>query len=176
MTVETRRRIPSALLGRGNECQVLDAVLAATREGDAQSICLHGEPGIGKTELLNYAVDAAGDFTVLRTAGSEAEMELAYASLPDFLRPGEIDLAQLPEPQRTALDVVFGRKTGLAPDPMLVGLALLNVLSAMSAQRPVLCVVDDAQWLDSASAQVIGFTARHLSKDAIAPSSSQLAH
>ncbi|HEY2597532.1 MAG TPA: AAA family ATPase, partial [Candidatus Dormibacteraeota bacterium] len=143
-------------------------MLAATREGDASAICLHGEPGIGKTELLNYAVDSASDFRVLRTAGTEAEMELAYASLQEFFRPDPSALGRLPGPQRKALETVLGRQAGVAPDPMLVGLALLNVLSALSAERPVLCVVDDAQWLDSSSAQVIGFAARHASKDAVA--------
>jgi DNA-binding CsgD family transcriptional regulator len=168
MTLDPRPQSSSLLYGRDNECQVLDALLAATRGGDAGAICLHGEPGIGKTELLNYAVGSASDFRLLRTAGSEAEMELAYASLQEFFRPGLSPLGQLPGPQRRALEIVLGRQAGVAPDPMLVGLALLNVVSALSAERPVLCVVDDAQWLDSSSAQVIGFAARHASKDAVA--------
>jgi DNA-binding NarL/FixJ family response regulator len=155
-------------LGRENECQVLVALLAATREGDGGAICLHGEPGIGKTELLNYVVDTASDFTVLRTAGSEAEMELPYAGLQEWFRQGASHLREVPEPQRNAVEIISGRQDGMAPDPMLVGLALLNLLSAMSTQRPVLCVVDDAQWLDSSTASVVGFTARHLSKDAVA--------
>ena len=168
MSSDSRRRLPWLLFGRDNERQVLEALLAATRAGDAGVMCLHGEPGIGKTELLNYAVDSATDFKVLRTAGSEAEMELPYASLQEFFRPGASSLGQLPDPQRKAVEIVLGRQAGRPPDPMLVGLALLNVVSALSAERPVLCVVDDAQWLDSSSAQVIGFAARHVSKDAVA--------
>jgi hypothetical protein len=168
MILDPRRRLSGLLYGRENECQVLDALLAATREGDASAICLHGEPGIGKTELLNHAVTSAGDFRVLRTSGTEAEMELAYASLQEFFRPDPSSLGQLPAPQRKALEIVLGRQDGVAPDPMLAGLALLNMLSALSGEHPVLCVVDDAQWLDSSSAQVIGFAARHASKDAIA--------
>ncbi len=95
-------------------------------------------------------------------------MESAYASLQEFFRRAAGALDQLPGPQHKAIDIIFGREDGIAPDGMLVGLALLNVLSEMSAERPVLWVVDDAQWLDSSSAQVIGFAARHLSKDAVA--------
>ena len=168
MTLDAGGQLSRVLFGRDNECQVLDALLAATREGDAGALCLHGEPGIGKTELLNYAVESASDFRILRTAGSEAEMELAYASLQEFFRPGPTSLGHLPDPQRKAFEIVLGRQAGAAPDPMLVGLALLNVVSALSAERPVLCVIEDAQWLDSSSAQVIGFAARHVSKDAVA--------
>ena len=168
MSSDSRRRLPWSLFGRDNERQVLEALLAATRAGDAGVMCLHGEPGIGKTELLNYAVESATDFKVLRAAGSEAEMELPYASLQEFFPPGASSLGQLPDPQRKAVEIALGRQAGRPPDQMLVGLALLNVVSALSAERPVLCVVDDAQWLDSSSAQVIGFAARHMSKDAVA--------
>ena len=168
MSLETHRRVSGFLLGRENECRVLDALLAATREGNSAALCLHGEPGIGKTELLNYAIESAGNFTLLRISGNEAEMELPYASLHEYFRPEADSLEQLPEPQRRAVDIVFGRQSGTGPDPMLVGLALVNVLSTMSARTPVLCVVDDAQWLDSSSASVIGFAARHMSDDAVA--------
>jgi DNA-binding CsgD family transcriptional regulator len=168
MAADSRRQSSRLLFGRDNERQVLDALLASARAGDAGALCLHGEPGIGKTELLNYAVDSASDFTVLRTAGSEAEMELPYGSLQELLRTASNSLGQLPDPQRRALEIVLGRQAGVAPDRMLVGLALLNVVSALSTERPVACVVEDAQWLDSSSAQVIGFAARHVSKDAVA--------
>src|SRR5580704_5796433 len=168
MSPDARRQSSRLLYGRDNECRVLDALLAATRGGDAGVLCLHGEPGIGKTELLDYVVDSTRDFRVLRTAGSEAEMELPYASLLEFFRPGPSSLGHLPDPQRKALEIVLGQRAGIAPDPMLVGLALLNEVSAISAEQPVLCIVDDAQWLDSSSAQVIGFAARHASKDAVA--------
>ena len=156
------------LLGRANECEVLESLLATTRSGEGGAIVIHGEPGIGKTALLEYAVTSAHEFTVLRTVGNEAEMELPYASLQDFFRPAASAVEQLPQPQQRAIEVVFGRRDGEAPDRLLVGLGLLNLLSELSAQRPVLCVVDDTQWLDAASAQVISFAARHVSKDAVA--------
>jgi DNA-binding CsgD family transcriptional regulator len=159
---------PKGLLGRANECQVLESLLATTRNGEGGAIVVHGEPGIGKTAVLEHAITSAREFAVLRTVGNEAEMELPYASLQDFFRPASGAVEQLPQPQRRALEVVFGRRDGEAPDRLLVGLGLLNLLSELSAQRPVLCVVDDTQWLDAASAQVISFAARHVSKDAVA--------
>jgi DNA-binding CsgD family transcriptional regulator len=156
------------LLGRTNECQVIEALLAASRKGQGGAIVVLGEPGIGKTALLEHAATSAHEITVLRTVGSEAEKELAYASLQDLFRPTGGAIAQLPEPQKRAIEIVFGRSVGQAPDPLLVGLGLLNLLSELSAECPVLCVIDDAQWLDAASAQVISFAARHISHDAVA--------
>jgi DNA-binding CsgD family transcriptional regulator len=156
------------LIGRTNECQVLDAFLAATRKGEGGAIVLHGEPGIGKTALLEYAVLSATDFDVLRTVGSEAEMELPYAAFLELLRPGADRVEQLPAPQRKAIEIVLGEREGDAPDRLLVGLALLNLLSELGSKRPLLCVVDDAQWLDTSSAQAMGFAARHISRDAVA--------
>ena len=156
------------LLGRANECQALEALLAMTRKGEGGAIVVHGEPGIGKTALLDHAVNSAHEFTVLRTVGNEAEMELPFASLQDFFSPAVSAIPQLPQPQRRAIEVVFGRRDGEAPDRLLVGLGLLNLLSELSTQRPVVCVVDDTQWLDASSAQAISFAARHISKDAVA--------
>jgi hypothetical protein len=140
----------------------------ASRIGHGGAIVVLGEPGIGKTALLEHAATLAHEITVLRTVGNEAEMELAYASLQDFFRPTGGAIAQLPQPQRRSVEIVFGQRDGQAPDPLLVGLGLLNLLYELSAQCPVLCVIDDAQWLDAASAQVISFAARHISKDAVA--------
>ena len=159
---------PTRLFGRTNECQVLEDLLMTTRSGEGGTIVVHGEPGIGKTALLEYAAATAHDFTVLRTVGNEAEMELAYASLQDFFRPAVGEVEQLPQPQRQAVEIVFGRRDGEAPDRLLVGLGLLNLLSQLSASRPVLCIVDDMQWLDTSSAQAITFAARHIARDAVA--------
>jgi DNA-binding CsgD family transcriptional regulator len=168
MTTDPGRVTSKSLLGRENESQVLEALLAAARKGEGGAIVVHGEPGIGKTALLEHAVALAGDFNVLRTVGNEAEMELPYASLQEFFRPGLGEVEQLPQPQRRAVEIALGRSDGTAPDRLLVGLGLLNLLSLLSAARPVLCVVDDAQWLDTASVQAVAFTARHVSKDAVA--------
>jgi predicted ATPase len=156
------------LLGRKNECQVLDDFLAATREGEGGALVVHGDPGIGKTALLEYAVTSAKEFDVFRTAGNEAEMELPYAALHQLCRPGTGEVERLPELQRNALEIVLGWREGAAPDQVLVGMALVTLFSAFSSKRPVLCVVDDAQWLDTSSAQVIAFAARRISREAVA--------
>ena len=156
------------LIGRTNECEVLDALLAATRTGQGDAIVVHGEPGIGKTALLDYAIASAADFEVLHTVGNEAEMELPYAAFHELFRPAITLMEKLPEPQRNAVETVFGVREGDAPDRLFVALALLNLLSELGSKRPVLCVVDDAQWLDSSSARAIAFAARHVSRDAVA--------
>ena len=156
------------LLGRKNERQVLDEFLAATRKGDGGALVVHGDPGMGKTALLEYAVGSARGFDVFRTVGNESEMELPYAALLELCRPGLGELAQLPELQRTAIEVVLGRREGVGPDRVLVGVALVSLLSVLGAKRPLLCVVDDAQWLDSSSVQAMAFAARRISRDAIA--------
>jgi DNA-binding CsgD family transcriptional regulator len=161
-------RPSNVLFGRDSETQVLESVLAATRNGEGGAIVVQGEPGMGKTALLERTVALAKDFRVLRTLGNEADMELAYASLQEFFRPEIIEVEQLPSPQRGALEIALGRRDGQAPDRLLVGLGLLNLLSLVSTSRPVLCVVDDGQWLDSASAQAIGFAARHVAQEAVA--------
>ncbi|HEX6403827.1 MAG TPA: LuxR C-terminal-related transcriptional regulator [Pseudonocardiaceae bacterium] len=156
------------LFGRRRECEVLDRLLVAARSGHGTAIVLHGEPGVGKTALLEYAITAAQGFQVLRTVGNEAEMELPSAALQQLCAPGVASLEQLPEPQRDALRVAFGLMTGATPDRLLVGLAVLNLLSQLAAQRPLLCVVDDAQWLDGQSAQAFAFVARRLVTEPIA--------
>ena len=168
MTVVTRSGVSQLLVGRKNERQVLDDLLAAARQGEGAAIVVHGDPGIGKTALLDYAVAAAQEFNVFRTVGSEAEMELPYAALDQLCRLGMGEVERLHELQRDALEVVLGRRHGGAPDQVLVGMALVSLFSALSSKRPLLCVIDDAQWLDTSSAQVIAFAARRMSGHALA--------
>ena len=129
---------------------------------------VHGDPGVGKSALLDYAVDSGSGFHVARTLGVEAEMELVYAALQQLCAPVLELLDRLPTPQRDALAVAFGLRAGTAPDPFLVGLAVLGLLSEAAEQEPVLCVVDDAQWLDGASLRVLSFVARRLLAERIA--------
>jgi DNA-binding CsgD family transcriptional regulator len=156
------------LFGRRRERGVLDRLLVGARDGHGGAIAVLGEPGIGKTALIEQAVTSSQDFRVLRTAGLEGETELAYAALLQLCAPGLDRLARLPVPQSDAMRVAFGLCTGDPPDRLLVALALLSLLSDMAAERPLLCVVDDAQWLDRASAQAVAFVARRLATEAVA--------
>jgi len=160
-------RVPGAgrhtnLRGRASECAALDALLRDVRAGQSRSFVLRGEAGIGKTALLEYLISSASDLTVVRTAGVESDMELAYASLHQLCVPLLDRLDRLPAPQRQALEVVFSLSAGCPPDRFLVGLAMLSLLSEVTAERPLLCVIDDAQWLDQASAQTLAFLAHRL--------------
>ena len=150
------------LLGRAGECALLDALIRDVRQGQSRSLVLRGEAGIGKTALLEYLMAAGPDLMVVRAAGVESEMELAYASLHQLCGPLLHRLESLPDPQRQALEIVFGLSAGAAPDRFLVALAVLSLLSEVSEERPVLCVVDDAQWLDQTSALTLAFVARRL--------------
>ena len=123
---------------------------------------VRGEAGVGKTALLEYAIESASDLRVGRAVGVESEMELAFAGLHQLCAPMLDRLERLPGPQRDALGIAFGLSAGAAPDRFLVGLAVLSLLSEAAEERPLLCVVDDAQWLDRASAQALGFVARRL--------------
>jgi len=156
------------LLGRQRECNVLDALLDGARNGHGGATLAVGEAGIGKTALIEYAIDAAAGFRVLRTIGNEAERELPYAALHQLSVPCLSRLEQLPEAQRDALLVAFGLTTGAAPDRLLVGVAVLSMLSQFAAEQPRLCVADDAQWLDRESAQAFAFVARRLATEPIA--------
>ena len=156
------------LLGRRSEREVLDRLLEAARGGQSGVLVLAGEPGVGKTALLAYAIDAAAGFRVVRAVGVEGEMELAFAALQQLCATMLDRLAQLPAPQRRALRVAFGLSPGDPPDRFLVGLAVLTLLSEMAGEQPLLCVVDDAQWLDQASAQALAFVARRLLADSVA--------
>jgi DNA-binding CsgD family transcriptional regulator len=159
---------PTALRGRRSECARLDRVLDAARRGESRVLVLRGEPGIGKTALLDYAISSAPDLHVLRAAGVESEMELAFASLQHLCAPLLDRLGHLPSPQQDALRVAFGLSSGQAPDRFLVGLAALSLLSDVAEERPLLCALDDAQWLDEASARAFAFVARRLLAEPIA--------
>jgi hypothetical protein len=141
---------------------LLDDFAGAVRHGESRSLVLRGEAGIGKTVLLEYLIASASDMTVLRAAGVESDMELAYAGLHQLCAPLLDRLGRLPGPQQQALEIVFGLSTGAAPDRFLVGLGLLSLLSEVADEGPVLCVVDDVQWLDRASALTLAFVARRL--------------
>src|SRR5687767_4588312 len=140
----------ASLKGRARECALLDELAGAIRQGESRSLVLRGEPGIGKTALLEYLVGSASDLNVVRAAGVESEMELAFASLHQLCGPLLDRLERLPAPQRQAVEIVFGVSPGGPPDRFLVGLAVLSLLSEAAEERPLLCVVDDAQWLDRA--------------------------
>jgi len=151
-----------SLRGRERECALLDGLLGDVREGEGRSLLLRGDAGIGKTALLEYLVDSAADLTVVRALGVESEMELAYAGLHQLCAPLLERRERLPPPQRDALRVVFGFSEGAAPDRFLVGLATLSLLSEAAEERPLLCVIDDGQWLDQATARTLAFVARRL--------------
>ena len=135
------------LLGRGDECAMLDGLIDDVRRGESRSLVLRGEAGIGKTALLKRLIESASDLTVGRAVGIESEMELAFASLHQLCGPMLDRLPMLPVPQRHALEIVFGLRAGGAPDRFLVGLAVLSLFSEVAEHVPLLCVVDDAQWL-----------------------------
>jgi DNA-binding CsgD family transcriptional regulator len=141
---------------------LLDDVVATVRAGESQTLVVHGEAGIGKTALLDHVAASAVNIRVLRTTGVESEMELAFASLHQLCAPLLGALEPLPPPQRDALAVAFGLAVGSPPDRFLVGLAILTLLSEASKKRPLICIVDDAQWLDEASAGTLAFVARRL--------------
>src|SRR5271169_2023122 len=157
-----------SLLGRQRERAVLSQLLFDVRSGRNRALVLRGEPGIGKTALLDDLCARADDVVLVRVAGVESEMELAFAAVQQVCAPMLGQLAGLPDPQRAALGVAFGLSTGAAPDRFLVGLAALSLLSEVAEQQPLLCVIDDAQWLDRASALVLAFVARRLLAEPVA--------
>jgi hypothetical protein len=152
----------AALTGRRGECGVLDQLAAAVRAGGSRTLVLRGEPGAGKTALLDYLAGHSPGCQVVRAAGVQSEMELAFAGLHQLLAPMLDRAGRLPAPQRDALLIAFGISSGPVPDRFLVGLAALGLLSEAGEERPLVCVVDDEQWLDRASAQALGFVARRL--------------
>jgi len=160
--MSTRLEPMPALLDRERERAVLDGLLGDLRSGRGRALVVRGEAGVGKSALLEYVTGAAADMRVARTAGVESEMELAFAGLHLLCAPLLDRLEGLPGPQRDALGIAFGLRAGDAPDRFLVGLAVLTLLAEVAEDRPLLCVVDDAQWLDRASAQVLAFVARRL--------------
>ncbi|MER5352924.1 AAA family ATPase [Kitasatospora sp. NPDC002551] len=162
------RRGRRRLLGRRGECGALDEVIAGARSGRGRALVLRGEPGVGKSALAEYLVDGATGCQVLRAVGVEPEMELAFAGLHQLCVPLLGGLDRLPGPQRDALSVAFGLSAGGAPDRFLVGLAVLSLVAGAAEERPLVCVVDDAQWLDRVSAQTLAFVARRLLAERVA--------
>jgi DNA-binding CsgD family transcriptional regulator len=162
-------RVPGEhLVGRKRERAVLDRLIEGARGGVGGVLVVHGAPGVGKTALLEYAIEASQGYRVARTSGVEGEMELPFAPLQQLCSPF-IELAErLPDPQRDALDIAFGLKAGPPPNPFLVGLAVLGLLSEAAEDGPLLTVVDDAQWLDAGSTGALAFVARRLLAEKIA--------
>jgi DNA-binding CsgD family transcriptional regulator len=156
------------LLERDEERAHLDALISSARAGAGVALVVTGEAGIGKSSLLEYASMRAEDMTVLRVSGIESEMGLSYAGLHRLLRSHLSGLPGLPVPQRLALQVVFGFEAGPPPSPFLASLATLTLLTDIATQRPVLCVIDDIQWLDHESSEVLAFVARRVLADRIA--------
>jgi DNA-binding CsgD family transcriptional regulator len=155
------------LVDRQRERMTLDGLLGNLRAGRGRALVVRGAAGVGKSALLEYAAGAAPDLRVVRAAGVESEMELAFAGLHLLCAPLLDRREGLPGPQRDALAVAFGLREGAAPDRFLVGLAVLTLLSEVAGDRPLLCLIDDAQWLDRASAQVLAFVARRLLADPV---------
>jgi len=155
------------LFGRRNETRRLDELTGAARDGQGGALVLRGEAGIGKSTLLRHVEDAAAGFDVVRAAGSQLEAELPFAALHQLCLPVLRHLPELPAQHGHALRIAFGLATG-TPDVFRVGLAVLGLLAAAAQERPVLCVVDDAQWLDGASAAALTFLARRIAAEPVA--------
>ena len=155
------------LRGRRNECAVLDGLLDAAHAGRSGVLVVRGEAGVGKTALLEYAVESAPELQVVRAVGVESEMELAFAALHQLCAPILDRLERLPGPQRAALAMTFGLREGAVPDRFLVGLATLSLLAEAAEELALVCVIDDAQWLDEASAQTLAFVARRLLAESV---------
>jgi DNA-binding CsgD family transcriptional regulator len=158
----------SRLFGRTGELEILGRLIANARSGRSAVLVVRGEPGIGKTELLGRLIEDAPDFGVARVVGFESEMELPFAGLHQLCAPMLGRLGSLAEPQRHGLSVALGLASGDSPDRFLVALAALSLMAEAAEEQPMLCVVDDAQWLDQASAQVLGFVGRRLLAEPIA--------
>jgi DNA-binding CsgD family transcriptional regulator len=156
------------LHGRWRERALLDRLLASVQAGESRSLVVRGEAGVGKTALLEYIAARAADGQVLRAVGVESEVELPFAGLHQLCAPLLAGLERLPEPQRDALRMAFGLDSGAVPDRFAVSLGVLRLLGAAAGERPLICLVDDAQWLDRTSAQVLAFVARRLEAEGLA--------
>ena len=154
--------------GRVSECAVLDRLLDDVRDGHSGVLVVRGEAGVGKTDLLRYAARQAAGCRIAQISGVEAEMELPFAGLHQLCAPMLGQLDPLPKPQKEALRVALGVSQGNPPDRFLVALAALSLMSEVAEERPLVCLVDDAEWLDSASGQVLGFVARRLLAESVA--------
>ena len=155
------------LTDRVSERNTLDQLLEAVRAGDGRALVMRGDPGVGKTVLLEYLARQARGCRVARVVGMQSEMELAFAGLHQLCAPMLSRAEHLPGPQRDALQIAFGIAAGPQPDRFLVGLAVLSLMSGVAGERPLICLVDDEQWLDRASAQALGFAARRLAADPV---------
>src|SRR3984885_7437752 len=156
------------LRGRSRERERLGRLLTGIRSGRSGVLVVRGEAGIGKTALLEQFIEQAAGCTVTRTTGVQADMELPFAGLKQLFGSMLGPLERLPDPQRDAVEVAFGLRSGPAPDRFEVGLAMLGLLAEVAEQEPLLCVIDDAQWLDQASARPLAFVARRLMAESIA--------
>jgi hypothetical protein len=156
------------LRGRAEERAAVEALLAGAREGSGGALVLRGEPGIGKSALLDHAAANASGLAVLRTAGVEPELDLGYATAHRLLLPLLGRVGRLPPAQAQALDVVFGRSRASAPDRFLVALAMLTLLSDAAQDQPLLCLVDDAHWADRPSLDALAFAARRVGAEPVA--------
>jgi len=153
---------------RARECDTLRRLISTVRSGSSRVLVLRGEAGVGKTALLGHVEDLASGFRCIQVAGVQSDMELAFAGLQQLCAPLLNHIDELPEPQREALNVAFGRGVGATPDRFLVGLAVLSLMAAAANEQPLLCVVDDAQWLDQVSAQTLAFVARRMLAEPVA--------
>ena len=158
---------PPKLFGRIAELQSLERLLGDVKSGQSAVLVVRGEAGIGKTALLRHLVSETSGFRVARCVGVESEMELPFAGLHQLCGPLLDRLGSLAEPQRRGLSIAFGLDSGDSPDRFLVALAALSLLADASDEQPLLCIVDDAHWLDRASAQVLGFVGRRLLAESI---------
>src|SRR6476620_1800367 len=156
------------LRGRDSECETLRGLIAAVQSGTSGVLVLRGEAGIGKTALLDYVSELATGVRCIQVVGVQSDMELAFAGMQQLCAPLLNHLGELPEPQREALNVAFGRGVGATPDRFLVGLAVLSLIAAAANVQPLLCIVDDAQWLDEVSVQTLAFVARRLMAEPVA--------
>ena len=157
----------SALRGRRSDCEALARLIEAARSGTSSAIVVRGEPGIGKSALLEHLLRDVSGLRVLRVSGIESEMELAYAGLHQLCGSLLEGIHSLPAPQAAALGTAFGLRPGRPPDRLLMGLSVLTLLSEAARHQPVLCLVDDAQWLDQASIQTLTFVARRLHAESV---------
>jgi DNA-binding CsgD family transcriptional regulator len=155
------------LVGRADACGQIERLLEGAKAGHSAVLVVRGEPGIGKSSLLDYAIGSASGFQVARATGVESEMELAFAGLHQLVAPMLDGLVLLPDPQRDAMTTALGLSSGRPPDRFLIGLALLSLLTDAAGKAPVLVVVDDAHWLDLASAHALAFAARRLFADRV---------
>lgn len=155
-------------LSRKAELAAVQSLLRATLAGRGGAMVIRGEAGIGKTELLEHALTTVPGLRHIHVVGKEFETDLPFTALHELCKPMLARLETLPDPQRTALEVVFALRNGAAPDRLRLGLAVLGLLSGAAREQPIVCVVDDAQWLDQESAEVLAFVARRVETEAVA--------